>query len=129
MQSTLAFQTTRKFLAAACVAGAALTGAGHSYAADVWVRVGPPAPRVEVVPPHRRGYTWAPGHWEWRHGRYTWQAGTWMRERPGYVYTQPMWVERNGRWYRQGGAWARHDRDGDGVPNAVDRRPNDPNRR
>ena len=65
----------------------------------------------------------------------------WTASRPGYAYVAPRWVERNGQWYFTRGAWARHDkdhdgvrngrdadRDGDGVPNWVDRRPNNDGR-
>src|SRR6476620_12109866 len=39
----------------------------------------PPAPRREVVPVDRPGYTWAPGYWEDRHDRYQWVSGRWVR--------------------------------------------------
>ena len=39
----------------------------------------PPPPRVERVPPPRRGYVWAPGHWEWRRGGHVWVRGVWVR--------------------------------------------------
>jgi len=98
-------------------------------AADVWVRVAPPAPRVEVVPAPRHGYQWVRGHWQWQHKHYVWHNGTWVRERRGYVYNQPTWVERDGRWHMAAGNWARHDSDHDGVRNGADRRPDDPTRR
>ena len=37
--------------------------------AQVVVRVGPPLPRVEVVPAARAGYLWTPGNWAWRGNR------------------------------------------------------------
>lgn len=89
--------------------------------AQVFVQVAPPAPRVERVPAPRRGYVWAPGHWEWRNHRYVWAGGTWVRERRGYRYRAPTWVEHNGRWEQRRGGW---DRDGDGIPNRYDRHPN-----
>lgn len=93
-----------------------------------YVRVAPPAPREEVVPAARPGHVWRAGHWEWRGNKHRWVAGTWIRERRGYHYVQPAWVESNGRWRMNQGAWRRGDRDGDGVPNAIDRHPNNPNR-
>ena len=40
------------------------------------VQIGPPPPpRAERVPPPRRGYVWAPGHWEPRGKRHVWVAG------------------------------------------------------
>lgn len=110
-----------------------------SAAVDIGVviRIPPPAPRYEVVPPPRPGFVWVPGYWAWRGNQHVWIGGTWVAGRPGYVYNHPHWVERNGQWYFTGGHWARHDkdrdgvpnardsdRDGDGVPNWVDRHPN-----
>ena len=101
-----------------------------ALARPVVITVAPPAPRHEVVPAPRRGYAWAPGHWEWRHQRHVWVAGHWVRARPGYAYEAPRWVHNNGRWQMEEGRWARtrRDRDGDGVPNRMDRAPNNPNR-
>jgi hypothetical protein len=94
----------------------------------VIVRTAPPAPRDEVVPAARRGYVWTPGYWNWNGHRYVWTRGKYVRERTGYHYREPNWVENNGRWEFRRGQWARGDRDGDGVPNRYDDRPNDPNR-
>ena len=57
-------------------------------------------------------------------------GGHWLRARPGYAYQSPRWVQNNGRWNMRNGNWARsrRDRDGDGVPNRMDRAPNNPNR-
>lgn len=93
--------------------------------AQIYVQAAPPPPRVEVVPPPRRGMVWSPGHWEWRNNRHVWVKGVWLRERPGYRYREPQWVDSGGRWEMRRGGW---DRDGDGVPNRHDRRPNNPNR-
>ncbi|MBC7416228.1 MAG: YXWGXW repeat-containing protein [Herminiimonas sp.] len=110
---------------------AALGGISQSAVAERYVRVAPPPPRAEMVPQARRGYVWTPGHWEWRRQQHVWIGGSWLRDRPGYSYRSPTWIERDGRWAMQSGRWARggRDRDGDGVPNRVDARPNDPNRR
>ena len=97
--------------------------------AVVYVRTAPPAPREEVIPEARRGHVWSAGHWEWRNRKHEWVAGNWVRERRGYTYNQPTWVESNGRWSMQRGSWRRGDRDGDGVPNRLDRAPDNPNRR
>jgi WXXGXW repeat (2 copies) len=97
-------------------------------AAQVVVRIGPPPPRVEVVPAARPGYLWTPGYWNWRGNRHVWVNGNWVRERRGYVYRQPAWVEDNGRWRFNRGNWARGDRDRDGVPNRLDRHPDNPRR-
>jgi hypothetical protein len=93
----------------------------------------PPPPRSERVPTLRHGYEWAPGHWVWRHGQHVWVAGHQMRERRGSHWVPDRWVERNGHWTMIAGHWQRsprahRDRDGDGVPNRFDSRPNNPNR-
>ena len=93
--------------------------------AQVYVEVAPPPLRHEVVPSHRRGHVWVPGHWVWRGYRHHWVPGHWVVARRGYRYNSPHWSERNGRWYYESGRW---DRDGDGVPNRYDRRPNNPYR-
>ncbi len=97
-------------------------------AAEIIVRVAPPAPRAETPPAPRRGYVWNAGHWEWKNRHHQWVAGHWVRERRGYHYVQPNWVERDGRWHMERGNWRRGDRDGDGVPNRQDRAPTNPNR-
>ena len=89
------------------------------------VLYGPPPPRVERVPPPRRGFVWSPGHYQWRGGHHVWTRGSWVRARPGYAYRAPGWHEDNGRWQYRRGTW---DRDGDGVPDRNDRQPNNPNR-
>jgi len=85
----------------------------------------PPPPRYERVPAPRRGMVWSQGHWEWRGHRHVWVPGTWIRVRPGYAYRQPGWVQNGNRWQYHRGGW---DRDGDGVPNRHDRRPDNPYR-
>lgn len=76
-------------------------------AADVRVRMAPPAPRREVRPPPRRGYVWVPGYWEWRRGRFTWVEGRFERERRGQRWREPRWVRRGGEWQFTPGGWGR----------------------
>lgn len=134
----------RKIMAGGLVALAVGTLPGPA-AAQVYVEVAPPPPRVEHVPPPRRGHVWVAGHWEWRPHGYRWVPGLWMAERPGYRYHGPEWIARDGRWYMERGRWERNgahgdrdhdgianrhdrDRDGDGVPNRYDSRPDNPHR-
>jgi hypothetical protein len=120
----------KKLLLATVIAGSFGAVTVPASAATVIVQA-PPAPRVEVVPAARRGYVWAPGHWNWQGHRHVWVRGSWVRERPGQRYEAATWVQRDGRWYQNPARWTRgmRDRDGDGVPNRFDSRPNDPTRR
>ena len=114
----------------------------------------PPPPRYEAIPRPRRGHVWVPGHWEWQGRRHVWMSGYWLQARPGYYYRAPHWEQRNGRWEMNDGRWDRdshrvpdrhdrydrydrydrhdrydrRDRDGDGVRNRDDRRPDNPYR-
>jgi hypothetical protein len=99
------------------------------------VRTAPPAPRHETVPHARRGYEWAPGYWNWNGRRYVWTKGQWERVRKGYTYQRTEWRQGHDGWEMNRGGWrrgeradGRSDRDGDGVANRDDRRPNNPNR-
>jgi hypothetical protein len=93
--------------------------------AEIIVNIAPPPLRVEPVPAPRAGYVWEAGYWRWNGNRHVWVAGHWERHRAGYIYHAPQWVEHDGRWTFQSRRW---DRDGDGVPDRVDRHPNNPNR-
>jgi hypothetical protein len=120
----------KKLLIAAMLAGSLGSVAVPASSAVIVVRQAPPEPRSERTPQARRGYVWAPGYWNWSNNRHVWVRGHWERERRGYVYNQPAWEERDGRWHMRRGNWerTRRDRDGDGVPNRYDDRPNNPNR-
>ena len=120
---------TKKVLVSALLAvgmiGAAATPLTSSAQVEVQLNFGPPVVRFEAVPAPRSGYVWSNGNWQWDGSQHVWAGGTWQAERPGYVYSQPQWVERRS-WNYQPSRW---DRDGDGVPNRQDARPNDPTRR
>jgi hypothetical protein len=122
----------KRILCATAAAAALITGGVClpvvASAADVVVRVAPPEPRHEVVPAARRGYEWAPGYWNWNGRRYVWMRGHWERVRKGYAWHHPEWRQDERGWVLDRGGWRRGDRDGDGVPNRVDRRPDNPNR-
>ena len=115
-------------LVLAATLAASMAGVAVPAVAAIIVQVAPPAMRVEVAPPPRQGYLWIDGHWDWRNNRHQWVGGTWMRERHGYNYNPSRWEERDGRWHLDRGGWRRGDRDGDGVPNRVDRAPDNPYR-
>ncbi|WP_036168555.1 YXWGXW repeat-containing protein [Massilia sp. 9096] len=117
----------KKLLIAALIAGS-FAGVAAPAGAQIIVDRAPPPPRAEHMPPPRHGYVWAPGYWNWNHGRHVWVAGHWERERRGYSYRAPNWVQRDGHWVMERGGWGHGDRDGDGIPNRVDNHPNNPNR-
>ena len=124
----------RKMLLAALVASS-LGIIPLQASAAVYVDIAPPPPRHELVPTPRHGYVWAPGYWDWSHGRYHWVRGHWIRERRGMYWHPDRWESRDGRWVFERGGWHRErwerermaDRDRDGVPNRFDRAPNNPN--
>jgi hypothetical protein len=94
-----------------------------SAAVAVYFNVAPPPARHEVVPAPRSGYVWSSGYWNAKGDRHVWQDGHWERERTGYHYAQPTWTQQDNRWQLQPAHWNRADRDGDGIPNSVDRAP------
>jgi hypothetical protein len=99
----------------ALLAGLGLTFACATYAppaaaqvsVGVDVRLGPPAPRFERVPPSRVGYVWAPGYWRWNGHRHVWANGYWVRARPGYRYRPAYWVHGRHGWRFHEGHWRR----------------------
>ena len=96
--------------------------------AVIIMREGPPMAREEIIPAARAGHVWSNGHWRWHNSGHRWNAGRWIRERPGYLYSQPEWIERDGRLSLQRGTWRRADRDGDAMPNCMDRAADNPRR-
>jgi hypothetical protein len=124
MKRTLTFATLIALGAAAYVPLPSMAQASYS----IVISSAPPAPLYERAPAPRRGYVWAPGHWEWRGHRHEWVGGYWIAERPGYSYIAPAWYERNGGWYLEPARWQPYqaqpyygrDRDRDGVPDRYE---------
>ena len=121
----------KSLIAVLCTAslGAISVPMSASAAVDIYFNIAPPAARFEAIPAARHGYVWSPGYWDAKGKRHVWQAGHWERQRKGFHFAQPVWVQRDDRWHLQRGHWRKGDRDGDGVPNVVDRAPDNPYRR
>jgi hypothetical protein len=85
------------------VAAVAIPTGAQARTVELDVEIAPPAPRVEVVPAPRHGYTWETGYWRYDHGRYAWQRGHWVVVREGHRYVPHEWVAQNGRWHFRGG--------------------------
>jgi WXXGXW repeat (2 copies) len=80
---------------------------GAANAAEVVVRVGPPAPIVETrVAAPGPGYVWTPGYHRWDGNRHVWVAGSWVQPpRPHAHWVAHHWVRRNGGWVLVEGHW------------------------
>ena len=96
---------------AAAVLLAAAVGVMPACAATsgrLYVRIGPPAPIVEVraVPPGP-GVIWVPGYYRWDGRGYIWMAGTWQRPpRARARWVPGHWVHnRRHGWYFVEGRW------------------------
>ena len=77
-----------------------------SAAEDIVVDNPPPAARVEHEPPHRDGYVWAPGYWEWSGSSFRWASGTWVSERRGH-WVADHWDQIGNQWHYVKGHWER----------------------
>lgn len=75
--------------------------------AQVYVRVGPPAPIVERRgPPPEHGFVWIDGYQRWDGHRYVWVPGRW--ERPPHPHTgwvADHWVHHHEGWVLVEGHW------------------------
>ena len=94
----------RKGLLLAAMAGMLTAGA---FAAEVVVRVAPPAAIVEH-PVARPGpnYVWVAGYHRWDGRAYVWVPGRW--EVPPHAHARWVahrWVHRNGGWVMVEGHW------------------------
>jgi hypothetical protein len=76
-------------------------------AAQVFVHVGPPRPRREVIiarPSHR--HVWVPGAYRWDGGRYNWASGYWaVPPRPRAVWVPGYWAPRHRGYVFVEGYW------------------------
>jgi len=101
-----ALMSRRNTLIALCfVAGSVATAFATPAAADVYVRIAPPAPRYEAVPVVPPGWAWAPGYWNWSGRHYVWVHGRKVRAHGHGHWVPDRWVEDQGRWRREHGHW------------------------
>jgi WXXGXW repeat (2 copies) len=89
--------TASLFASTACV----------SASGRVYVRVGPPPPRVEavLVAPGPR-YVWLPGFYRWDGGGYVWMPGRYeLPPRARAAWVPPHWERHRRGWYVVEGHW------------------------
>jgi WXXGXW repeat (2 copies) len=98
-----------KPLMAACVIAISLVtvAACADVRGRVFVRVGPPPPRVEaVVAAPGPGYVWVPGYYRWDGAVYVWTPGRYLRPpRPRARWVAGHWVHNRRGWYYVEGRW------------------------
>ncbi len=92
-------------LASLCVCCALLSAGLASAEIDVITDTPPPVPRAEREPPHRDGYVWAPGYWEWNGRFFQWISGTWIAERRRFHWVADHWDAAGNRWHHVRGHW------------------------
>ena len=72
----------------------------------VYVREGPPPPRVIARPPHPGGVAiWIDGRWEWDGNRYNWRDGYWDRHPKGKAWAPGTWKKHPKGWKYHEGHW------------------------
>jgi hypothetical protein len=91
----------------ACLVFAVSVAAAPLGATPVYVKVAPPAPRVEVkVVAPGAGYVWTGGYYRWHGGAYVWVPGRWMRPpRPAAVWVPGHWKSTPHGWVWTAGHW------------------------
>jgi len=73
----------------------------------VYVRVGPPPVRAEIigVAPGPE-YVWVGGYWSWNSAEYVWVPGAWrVRPRVRARWIPPHWRHTRHGWYFVEGHW------------------------
>jgi hypothetical protein len=99
---------SRMMIVSALAAGALVAPPVSQARTDFSITIGPPPPVVEVVPPPRVGYVWAPGYWDWNGHRHVWHKGYYVHERRGYRWEPHRWVQDGDHWRMDRGHWNRN---------------------
>lgn len=96
---------TRRVLAAIALSASLAVPAAE--AVPVYVKIAPPAPRVEVrIAAPGPAYVWTPGYYAWRGGAYVWVGGAWVvPPRPHAVWVVGRWHGGPHGWYWKPGHW------------------------
>ena len=90
---------TNRFFLTGILGAALFVGAAN---AQVYVRVGPPAPvREYAPPPPGPGYVWMAGYHRWEGARYVWVPGHYILP-PGRYH---RWIPGHWRQTRRGWVW------------------------
>jgi hypothetical protein len=98
-------QAVATVLAAGFITMSAAAAEGRTR---VYVRVGPPAPVVEVrAGSPGRGRVWVAGYHRWNGHAYVWSPGRWaVPPHARAVWVAPRWVhDRRHGWYFVAGHW------------------------
>jgi hypothetical protein len=97
-------KTLRKTRLATWMVAGSLLGPAWAAAEDI-VGTAPPEPRIEHEPPHRDGYVWAPGYWDWNGHAFRWESGTWVPERRRGHWVADHWEQDGSQWHHVRGHW------------------------
>lgn len=101
-------KTLQKASLATLMIGAALLSPRITSAgADIISDMAPPALRAEHEPPHRDGFVWAAGYWEWNGRFFHWMSGTWISERRNSHWVADHWDQIGNQWHYVPGHWER----------------------
>ncbi len=96
-----------KIVSTALLGIALAIGSAH---AQVYVRIGPPPPRREVIV-ERPGprYVWVSGYHRWDGRQYVWAPGMWVLPPQPYYrrWVAGHWRHVHGGWMWMAGHWAR----------------------
>jgi hypothetical protein len=97
-------KTLRNVRLATLIVAGTLLGPALGTAEDI-AGTAPPAPRDEHAPPHRDGYVWAPGYWDWNGHSFRWESGTWIQERRRAHWVADRWEQDGSGWHHVRGHW------------------------